>query len=403
MFEANIDCLSGPTHHFGGLSFGNIASTDSKGELSRPKKAALQGLEKMKLLYDLGIPQIILPPHPRPLYSALRAIGFRGSDQEVIERAFHTKPEHLLEVSSSSAMWMANGATVTPSSDALDKKLHLTPANLASNFHRAIEVETTARFLNKLFSAFATIHPALPSCTQFLDEGAANHTRFSTGLNLFVYGSERGTKKYPARQSRKASEAIARLHQLPASQCIFLEQNPAAIDAGCFHNDVISTGFETLFLYHEKAFVDFQPLPGITCVKILETDLSLEEAVKSYFFNSQIVRSHNKLILICPEECRNLAFIRALPYFDEVLFIDLNESMKNGGGPACLRLRVQLTAEELQAIPQSALFSPTLYKNIKSIIETSYPDSFHLTDLLDPQFRAAAQHAITQIDRLIFQ
>jgi len=399
--EINIDCLSGPTHHFGGLAFGNIASTGSKGTLSNPKLSALQGLEKMRLIADLGIPQIVLPPYPRPDFEALKNLGYAGTEQEIVETVFQTDPELFLQVSSSSAMWMANAATVSPSSDTLDGKLHLTPANLASNFHRTLEVPTTTKLLQQLFSSSAIIHKPLPSAAQFFDEGAANHTRFITGLHLFVHGPAAGTKKYPARQTRAAQEAIARIHHLPAQKVAFLEQNPEAIDAGCFHNDVISTGFENLFLYHEKAFLNFHDLDGIDCIKITEAELSLQKAVESYFFNSQIVRSHKKLILICPEECRTLAFLKRLTVFDEILFVDLHESMKNGGGPACLRLRVQLSAQELEKIPKNFLLTPALYSELKSAIESSYPDSLTMQNLLDPIFRESCKEATIRIHSIL--
>ena len=152
MLEVNIDCIAGPTHHFGGLAFGNVASIHSQAMLSHPKKAALQGLEKMKLLFDLGVPQIIFPPHPRPLFSALKALGFEGSPDAIVEKAFKRAPNLLLICSSSSAMWMANAAIITPSIDSEDHKVHITPANLASNLHRSLEVPLTSALLQKVFN-----------------------------------------------------------------------------------------------------------------------------------------------------------------------------------------------------------------------------------------------------------
>ena len=47
----NFDSIVGPTHNYSGLSLGNLASTTHGKMVSSPKKAALQGLEKMKFLH----------------------------------------------------------------------------------------------------------------------------------------------------------------------------------------------------------------------------------------------------------------------------------------------------------------------------------------------------------------
>ena len=75
--EVNFDGLVGPTHNYGGLSWGNIASQRHGGDVSNPKSAALQGLGKMKLLADLGVGQAVLPPHERPDIAALRGLGVK--------------------------------------------------------------------------------------------------------------------------------------------------------------------------------------------------------------------------------------------------------------------------------------------------------------------------------------
>ena len=220
--ELNIDGLVGPTHHFGGLSAGNLASQHHRHKVSHPKQAALQGLAKMKLLADLGIPQAVLPPHDRPDVASLRRLGFSGSDAEVIEKAGRDEPGLLSAFSSGSSMWSANAATVSPSADTDDGRVHFTPANLASNLHRCIESVTTATVLRAIFadeSVFAH-HGPLPQAAELGDEGAANHMRLSpahgkSGLEIFVYGqsgNELATSQHPARQSLLASAAVARLH-----------------------------------------------------------------------------------------------------------------------------------------------------------------------------------------------
>src|SRR5208337_2119308 len=143
---------------------------------------------------------------------------------------------------SSSSMWAANAATVSPSADTADARVHFTPGNLVSQFHRSIEAEFTAAVFKLLFKderVFAH-HPPLPSSLHFSDEGAANHTRLcgkhgQPGTEIFAYGraafdpSERGPAHFPARQTLEASQAIARLHQVESAGTVFARQNPEAI------------------------------------------------------------------------------------------------------------------------------------------------------------------------------
>ena len=134
-FEVNFDGLVGPTHNYAGLSSGNVASTSNKGDTSSPKAAAKQGLKKAMSLAELGLKQGVLAPHARPDLKTLRRLGFTGSDTEVIERAGKKAPEILAACYSASAMWTANAATVSPSADSSDGKVHFTPANLNNKFH----------------------------------------------------------------------------------------------------------------------------------------------------------------------------------------------------------------------------------------------------------------------------
>lgn len=241
--EVNFDGLPGLTHHYAGLSFGNEASTRHRYRVSNPQLAAKQGLKKMKALADAGYPQAVIPPQERPNVPLLRQLGFSGSDEQVVARVAQQEPDLLSAVSSASAMWVANAATVCPSADSLDGLVHLTVANLQDKFHRASEAPTTEALLQAIFpdrTRFA-IHPALPASAWFGDEGAANHNRLggeygAPGVQLFVYGRRRGSeeapRRYPARQTLEASQAVARLNQVNPRQLIFARQHPAAIDTG---------------------------------------------------------------------------------------------------------------------------------------------------------------------------
>jgi len=427
--EANCDGLVGPTHSFAGLAPGNLASEINKGDPSNPRGAVLEGLAKMKLLADLGLSQFVLPPHERPDVGFLRSIGFTGSDATVIETAARQAPEMLNTACSASPMWAANAATVTPSADAADGRVHFTPANLLTNLHRSLEGDQTTRSLRRLFrdpERFA-VHDPLPAQPHFADEGAANHVRLcadhgEAGVNLFVWGRdayEPWTGRFPARQTKQAFEAVARRHG--AGGAVFARQARSAIEAGVFHNDVVCVGARTCLFFHEAAFEDraameadvraaaggrFEP----QFVQIDEADLPLAEAVKAYLFNSMLVslRGDDRLTLIAPIETAETpraaaAVERAIASngpIGRVEYVDVRQSMLNGGGPACLRLRVVLTQDELAATNPAQRFDAALHAKLTAWAERHYRDSLLPVDLADPALldeSRAALDALTEI------
>ncbi len=434
--EINFDGIIGPTHNYSGLSFGNVASMEHGHLTSNPKKAALQGLEKMRTLTSLGIKQAVLPPQERPFIPILRALGYGGSDTAVLQQVWKDHPSLLLSCSSSASMWTANAATVTPSSDSADRRVHFTPANLVSKFHRSFEAPGTSFVLRRIFEnpAHFVHHFPLPAQDDFADEGAANHTRFckrhdQSGIHLFVYGRHiqnpqaSQAKKFPARQTDEAAKAIARIHHLSPNQVVFAQQSPEAIDAGVFHNDVISVGNQNVFLYHEKAFVD----TGSTVEqikKLLEEQgtetfllpisseqLSLEEAVKTYFFNSQLITLPNQtMALIAPQECQESDSARTLIQslldqpnqpIKQVIFQDIRESMQNGGGPACLRLRVVLNQKEQASMLPSILLTDTLYNQLVQWVNKYYRDRLTPQDLIDPQLLKESRQALDELTSIL--
>lgn len=428
--EVNVDCLAGPSHHYGGHAFGNLASMQSKKQLSYPRAAALQGLEKAKLCMDLGIPQIVLPPQQRPALDVLWQLGFRGTDEQIIECAFQEAPKLLSACYSSSWMWTANWATVTPSPDSFDGRLHLTPANLVSQFHRALEVPQTLDALRRVFSnrQFFEVHDCLPCNWALADEGAANHTRFCSvygqpGLHLLVYGREGWSEQevkglqteFPARQSRLASECIARQHGLRCDRVVYARTSSKAIDLGVFHNDVASVGNQQFFLYHAHAFENTGRVIDalkrcaeglqldLFCFKVSEEAMSLKEAVKSYLFNSQILTlPTNEMVIIAPSQCQEMP--KAKQVLDELIagnspirdvrYVDLRQSMQNGGGPACLRLRVVMSQEQMGALPQGILLTPRRYETIKKWITTHYREELKFEDLRDPELMKESNSAL---------
>ncbi|MEI5638802.1 MULTISPECIES: N-succinylarginine dihydrolase [unclassified Pseudoalteromonas] len=432
-YEVNFDGLVGPTHNYAGLSYGNVASLSNAAASSNPKEAALQGLAKMKAMHDSGLKQGVFAPHARPSLTALRRVGFSGSDAEVLNKAYKHDPVLLRACYSASAMWTANAATVSPSADSSDGKVHFTSANLNCKFHRSIEPSTTSNLLRAMFAdnQYFNHHQHLPEQPFFGDEGAANHTRLadshaSPGLQLFVYGASgfnqaiKGPSKYPARQTLEASQAIARLHQLNDHNAIFIQQNPDVIDQGVFHNDVIAVGNENVLFCHDQAFINqvesltqirqaYQGQQPLHIVEVPSHAVSVEDAVRSYLFNSQLVTlPSGEMMLVAPEECANndnvAAYIEYMLAADnpikQVRFFDLRQSMQNGGGPACLRLRVALTQQELAAVNPEVMMSDSKYQQLCQWVNKHYRDSVTEQDLADPSLLQESYTALDELTQL---
>ncbi|MBD3728851.1 MAG: N-succinylarginine dihydrolase [Sphingomonadales bacterium] len=350
LVEINFDGIVGPSHNYAGLSLGNLAATANAGESSYPRAAALQGVAKMRGNMARGLAQGFLLPLPRPNHGLIDALAL---DEQA--------PRALLAAAwSASSMWTANAATVSPAPDTADGRCHLTAANLVTMLHRSQEWPDTARQLRVAFadSAHFAVHDAVPPA--FGDEGAANHMRLCTahdapGVEVFVYGRTGG--KFPARQHEQASRAVARLHGLTPARTVFVEQNPVAIEAGAFHNDVVAVANGNVLFTHAEAFADQQgaygairdAFPELEVVEVPSEAVSLAEAIKTYLFNAQLLTlPAGEMALVVPEECRESAavwgwcegMLAGNGPIRQVIPVDVRQSMANGGGPACLRLRV---------------------------------------------------------------
>jgi succinylarginine dihydrolase len=431
-FEANFDGLVGPTHNYAGLSYGNVASLNNAALVSNPKDAAKQGLKKAKALADMGMIQGMLAPQERPDLYTLRRVGFTGTDSEVIQKAASQAPALLNACCSASSMWTANAATVSPSADTKDGKLHFTPANLVDKLHRSIEPVTTGRILQATFAdpRYFRHHSHLPEHTSFGDEGAANHTRLCSdygraGVELFVYGQEATNpgaikpKKYPARQTLEASMAIARLHQLDNDNCVFMQQNPDVIDQGVFHNDVIAVGNQNVLFYHEQAFLNTETKldeirskmnSQLHFIEVPTAKVSIDDAVKSYLFNTQIITlPSGEMAIIAPTDCQENpavhAYLNELLTFNtpikQVLYFDVKQSMQNGGGPACLRLRVAMSEAEVTAVNQHALMNDALFTRLNAWVEKHYRDRLSTQDLADPQLIIESRTALDELTQIM--
>lgn len=414
--EVNFDGLIGPSHNYGGMSDGNLASQTNAGDVSNPREAALQGLEKMRLLLRAGFVQGVLPPLERPNLAFLVDAGFTGSEADIIEAAARSAPQLLKAAYSASAMWTANAATISPSADTRDGRLHLTTANLSSMLHRSIEHPETTAALAAIFDHedhFA-VHAALPMHADFADEGAANHVRLSArhgdaGVELFVYGRDAGESVtgFPARQTQLASQSIIRAHGLNETRTVLARQAKTAINAGAFHNDVVCVGTRDTLFFHEHAFEDTEQvlsdlraaaagLFDLKPVMVPAAEVPLEDAIKSYLFNSQLLQwpGEDRLVLLAPLETQETASTRA--YCERLVagngpigrvdYVDVRQSMRNGGGPACLRLRVVLTGEERAACHPGVLLDEARIDTLQDVIRATYRDRLSAADLADPAF-----------------
>lgn len=398
--EINFDGIIGPSHNYAGLSFGNVASMGHAGQVSEPRAAALQGIDKMRANLALGLSQGIFLPHPRPNRGWLAELGtdIESGDAVVAANAM-----------SASAMWAANAATVSPAPDTADGKCHLTPANLRTMPHRSHEWPATLAQLRLAFAsdAFAVHEPVPPA---FGDEGAANHMRLTgnhgeRGLEVFVYGVTGGP--FPARQHIEASKAIARLHRLDPERTLFAQQSEEAIAGGAFHNDVVAVANENVLFAHEQAFADKQPLldagqrfvAGFEYVEVVAADVPLADAVKSYLFNAQLVTPPDgQMTLIVPREARETPsvwrwienHVAGNGPIRRVEVVDVRQSMANGGGPACLRLRV--TADPATVDPRFLVDEEKLGQ-IADIIARFWPEQISHDELQRPSLVADVERA----------
>jgi len=435
--EISLEGLPGPSHSFGGLAYGDFAAMASAGKTSRPRLAAQQCLRKIRRLVQAGVPVMIMPPHERPAVWFLRRIGYRGSDSAIIEAVGHSAPWLLPVIYSSAGMWCANSATAVPAVDASDGRCHVIVANLAANLHRSLEPEFVERILGRALPERAgfAVHPGLPCHTTFWDEGAANHVRLSSGgagIHLFAHGRKARHDIWKhateggsiiGRQTDEASYAVARLGQLPLERTVFFQQNQRVIDGGVFHNDVICMSVGTALIVHEWAFDDWHNVRGellrradeahvgdVRIVEIPASDVSVEECVKTYLFNSQLVTlPAGGVLMLCPVACQESAATRAaidrmqhelrdLRIVSE--FVDLEESLANGGGPACLRLRIAVNDAQLSEL-RPALVDASLLDELETAIGVAYREMLTLRDLEDPGFGEECKVTLERISRLL--
>lgn len=427
MPEVNFDGLIGPTHNYSGLSVGNNASQENYSSPSNPKKAALQGIKKAQTLISYGSQQGFFLPHERPFIPGLKKLGFNGTDEEILSLAFRHSKVLLNNFSSASSMWAANAATISPSPDTQDNKIHLTPANLNSMFHRSIETEFTYQQCKIIFpKEYFEIHNPAVSISGYGDEGAANHLRISKsdnekGFEIFVYGESgfKIDKTLVKRQALEVSRSIAINHKLDMENTFFLQQNHQAIEEGSFHNDIVSLSNKNVFIAHENAFQNRDDLKkmlnileskidNFQYIEISNSEIPLKDIISSYLLNSQLITNvDNEMQLILPEEVKEydncLSWLDKLKQISDVKlfdYVDIKQSMMNGGGPACLRLKVILNDEELESLNQNFLINNERLESIKLLIEKEYRDVLYPDDLKDPSLLDESRRVLDELTKI---
>ena len=427
MPEVNFDGLIGPTHNYSGLSEGNNASKENYSSPSNPKKAALQGIKKAQTLISYGSQQGFFLPHERPFIPGLKKLGFNGTDEEILSLAFRHSKVLLNNFSSASSMWAANAATISPSPDTQDNKIHLTPANLNSMFHRSIETEFTYQQCKIIFpKEYFEIHNPAVSISGYGDEGAANHLRISKsdnekGFEIFVYGESgfKIDKTLVKRQALEVSRSIAINHKLDMENTFFLQQKHQAIEEGSFHNDIVSLSNKNVFIAHEDAFQNRDDLKkmlnileskidNFQYIEISNSEIPLKDIISSYLLNSQLITNvDNEMQLILPDEVKEydncLSWLDKLKQISDVKlfdYVDIRQSMMNGGGPACLRLKVILNDEELESLNQNFLMNNERLESIKLLIEKEYRDVLYPDDLKDPSLLDESRRVLDELTKI---
>ena len=398
--EINFDGLVGPSHNYAGLSPGNLAASHNAGSVSHPRAAALEGIAKMRANIALGLTQGLFLPHKRPDRAWLESLATNPADAASWLRAASL---------SASPMWAANAATVSPAADTQDGRCHLTVANLMTMPHRSHEWPETLAQLRLAFvdKAFA-VHGPVPA--PFGDEGAANHMRLAPshgapGVEIFVHGVAGGG--FPVRQHAEAGHVVARMHGLDPARTLHVAQSEAAIAAGAFHNDVVAVADGLTLFAHEQAFADSAGfyaelrslLPEVQIVEVPASAVPLGDAIASYLFNAQLVAlPEGGQALILPAEARETPSVWS--WLQDMVagngpirrleLVDVRQSMANGGGPACLRLRV--VADPATIDPRFLVDNAKLDR-IAAMVETHWPDSIAPNQLSDPALWAKIEAA----------
>ncbi len=407
MVELQLDGLPGPTLFHGGLGQGNLASQANARAVSHPRAGARACLAKMRTVLELGVAQAFLPPLTRPDLAFLAACGCQGVADA---------PPDLLAVACSTAFqWTANAGTFVPAADSGASRLLI--ANLAAQHHRSREAAGRQEQLRRFIPGISVLDP-LPAHPALGDEGAANHSRVvgSAGVcHVFVHGEPHVGARFQPRQTAAASAAVARRLGLSAAQTLFVRQLPATVDSGAFHNDVVMVGSGDHLLLHARAWVDQEVVLaellhrcGPLRIRVVsEDELALDAAIRCYLFNSQLLTTPAGMVLVAPAECAEGPAARVVQrlidegFITRTVFVAVRESMRGGGGPACLRLRLELTPDELATVAPGIRLDPVRITALESWVDAHYRSELRPADLADPALVGESQAAALTLAALI--
>jgi succinylarginine dihydrolase len=407
MAELQLDGLPGPTLFHGGLGQGNLASQANAHAVSHPRAGARACLAKMRTILELGVEQAFLPPLARPDLAFLAACGCQGVADA---------PPDLLAVACSTAyQWTANAGTFVPAADTGTSRLLI--ANLAAQHHRSREAAGRHAQLQRVVPGITVLDP-LPAHPALGDEGAANHSRVigPTGVcHVFVHGEPVAGARFQPRQTAAASAAAARRLGLSVAQTLLVRQVPTTVDAGAFHNDVVMVGSGNHLLLHARAWVDQEAVLaelvrrcGPLRIRVVgDEELALDAAIRCYLFNSQLLATPTGMVLVAPAECAEGPAARVVQrlidegFITRAVFVAVRESMRGGGGPACLRLRLELTPGELATVTPGIRLNQARIAALETWVDTHYRSELRPADLADPALVGEAQAAALALAALI--
>ncbi|MBL4790485.1 MAG: N-succinylarginine dihydrolase, partial [Kordiimonadaceae bacterium] len=148
-------------------------------------------------------------------------------------------------------------------------------------------------------------------------------------------------------------------------------------------------------------------------IEVPDAEVPIADAVKCYLFNSQLISMPGRdgMALILPIEVSEMPSAKA--YVDQLLaselpinhvdYLDVRQSMRNGGGPACLRLRVVLSQADRVAMAANSILDDGLLASLQTWAKKHYRDRLMPEDLGDVALMEegfAALDDLTQILKL---
>ena len=145
-------------------------------------------------------------------------------------------------------------------------------------------------------------------------------------------------------------------------------------------------------------------------IEVPENRVTVDDAVATYLFNSQILtRPDGGMTIVVPEESRqNKAvwgylndMVQMGTPIDAIQVYDLRESMRNGGGPACLRLRVAVNDAELNAVNPNLFMNDALFKTLNQWVDQHYRDELTQDDLADPRLLIESRTALDELTKIL--